>query len=236
MKSLKSQRHSLALLAGLALPALTWQAEAGTHGAPIGAAPPPGAIGGHAVAPFPSDGRPEDSLVNNIAAPLLEGVPRTLMVSQDVRVNQIGSGWSTWNPYYAGLVYDTAGSSDPNNVTLTMPADTTAFYCYLAPLAWADVNFTATPAGGAGVAQSINGQGQAAGFAFYADPGEYLTTISLHSADLDGFAMGQFGMNVNAIPEPSQVAMSLLTLLGAGSLAVRRWACQRKSNLPELMN
>jgi hypothetical protein len=121
---------------------------------------------------------------------------------------EIGSGWATWSHGYTGDVYYTNGGM---SVTLTMPAQTRAFYFYAEPNPFADFIFTATAQDGTTSGPIVvNGNAAAKYFGFFATGADLIASITVGST-ID-FAVGEFGIAYNAPPDCSGVTASPDTL------------------------
>lgn len=195
------------VLALIATAALAAPASAAVVYVDLGTAAPPGTLGSYTMTPFDDDTRPLFVEVFDVPSPL--GGDVTFSSGLDHR--EIGSGWATWSHGYTGDVY---ADLDGSGVTLTMPADTGAFYLYAEPDPFEIHTITVTASDGtvSTVAiQPVDGDGGAVGFGFYVTSGT-LASIAI-SSDV-GYAIGEFGI-AQAVPEP----LSLL-LFGTGLVGV----------------
>ncbi|MBK8406064.1 MAG: hypothetical protein IPL25_18940 [Saprospiraceae bacterium] len=107
------------------------------NGSP-GTAAPPNTLGGLQVFPFPLDPRTlgvDETFVN----PAFD-CPSSLLFSGPLNHRRIGAGWATWSHGYNGDVYVSNGTT----ITLTLPANTRAFYLYVEGNNFAPANITAT--------------------------------------------------------------------------------------------
>lgn len=154
--------------------------------APGTSAPPP-KLGPYAMTAFASDTQPGGSDVNGVAAP--DG---TLGFSPALDHELVGGGWNTWSNGYTGDVYATGSDA----ITLTLPAATNAFYFYAEPEQYQVFTITATNSDGTTSGDvPVQGQGGAEYFGFYStDSSSPLTSITVTTADPDGFAVGEFGI------------------------------------------
>ena len=153
--------------------------------APGTSAPPP-TLGSHVMTAFGSDDPSVGSDVNGVAAP--DG---TLGFSPSLADDQVGSGWNTWSNGYTGDVYATSSGS----IVLTLPPGTSAFYFYAEPVQYQVLTITATNSDGTtSGAVPVQGQGGAEYFGFYSTDSTPLTSITVSTADPDGFAVGEFGV------------------------------------------
>jgi hypothetical protein len=182
-------------------------------GVPLGTAAPPGTLGGWSMTPIGADASPLDSFVTSVGS---------ITFNQAVRHDQIGNGWGTWSHGYAGNVYDTGSSLDPTSLTLTMGGPTSAIYFYTEPVNFDNFTFTATTDSGATLTQTVNGDGGASGFGFYATGSDFISSITVTGTDADGFAIGEFGLNNGpGVPEGGYslgyLVMALVVCGAAGS-------------------
>jgi hypothetical protein len=168
---------------------------------------PPAVIGGYTMTAFPAD--PQGSPVTSVASPLGGLVGFGAPVDHLL----VGGGWATWSHGYTGDVYYTGGAL---SLTMTMPADTVAFYFYAEPRLFASFEFIVS-SGGVSSAATVEGRAGAYGWGIYDAAG--LTSISITSNG--DFAVGEFGIakkDGGAVPDPG----SSLLLLGLG-LAGLAW-------------
>jgi hypothetical protein len=92
---------------------------------------------------------------------------------------------------YTGDVYATGSGS----IVLTLPPGTSAFYFYAEPVQYQVLTITATNSDGTtSGAVPVQGQGGAEYFGFYSTDSTPLTSITVTTADPDGFAVGEFGV------------------------------------------
>lgn len=204
-------------LAALAMAALTGfgalaPAQAAVVGVDLGTAAPPGTLGGFTMTAFGADARAEFTNVSNVASPLGGDVG----FSSPLNKRNVGSGWATWSHGYTGSVYFSAGTG----VTLTLPSMVSAFYFYVQPNSFASYVFTITETSGAQFVKSIVGNSGANGFGFYGTAGSLISSIAIStSSSALGFAVGEFGIAVAAVPLP---AGGLLLICAIGALAFSR--------------
>jgi len=152
----------------------------------LGTGAPPTTLGGYTMTPFGPDPTPEGSTVTSVASPLGGAVTFSIGLSHWV----IGSGWATWSHGYSGDVYSTDGAL---SVTLTLPANTAAFYLYAEPNPFAIHTITVTANDGTFLSLPVNGNAGARGYGFYLSGPGSLTTLTVSSPTTD-FAIGEFGI------------------------------------------
>lgn len=170
------------------------------------------------------------------SSPLGNGHPATTSVasslggsiqfSEALTHDTIGHGWATWSNGYTGSVYDTVYSSNFESLTITLPANTGAFYFYSEPNEPCNYEIAATSNNGTTTTITINGKGGATGLGFYTDPGATITSITVNAlAGTEGFAVGEFGIaqEISAVPEPASLA-----LFGLGAAGVLGYAWRRR--------
>ncbi len=192
-----------------------------------GTAAPAATLGPFTMTPFGVDATPDNTDVTSVVDPA-----GTLTFNQPVSKRTVGSGWSTWSHGYTGSVYFNNGADegDTNNLTIGLPAGTSAFYFYAEPNdfdpPW---NVTATAQDGTTSGPiSVSGSGGATYFGFYGNPANPLVSISINAeAGASGFAVGEFGISkdgfssniaVNAVStsteSPASVAVTVTCTYG----------------------
>jgi Bacterial Ig-like domain len=154
-----------------------------------GTAAPPTTLGPYTMTPFAADSRPLLEDVSDVPAP----DAGTLQFDRSMNHRKVGTGWATWSHGYTGDVYF---SNDANQVVMTLPANTKAFYFYAEPDIQETFNVTATASDGTTSGPiPVNGNSGAQYFGFYTTDGSSLSTIQV---DVDpgasGFAVGEFGI------------------------------------------
>jgi hypothetical protein len=200
---------------------LTTPVSAGVISVSLGTGSPPSSLGGYDMVMF-EDARALGASVLDVAAPASATVSGSLGFSTSLEHSRVGSGWDSWSHSYDGDVYWFDELLDGNQLTLTLPSGTHAFYLFLEPDVFASAAF-AVSSGGAQQSVDVSGQGGAKGIGFYSDiPGENLTSITIEKLSADfsnGFAVGEFGINgVITAPDESGgfwiTGMALLGVLG----------------------
>src|SRR5713226_7850212 len=176
-------------LAGLAdgasAPAVAHASSAITFNNSPGTGAPPPTLGPYSMTRFSTDPQPLGN-VSSVAAP----GNGTVGFTPTLNHLQVGSGWATWSNGYGGDVYWTNGG---NNMTISLPPGTPAFYFYAEPNPFAFFNITATTQDGTSSgAISVNGFHGASYFGFYTDGSTTLQTITVNSSA--DFAVGEFGI------------------------------------------
>ena len=192
------RKLSLAV-AGLILVTATTASHAAIVFTNLGSSAPPSSIGGYPLTPF--DLAPQAALAEYSVISLIPGspVPGSLGTSPAVTKYTAGVSWaSSWSHGYTGPIYYSGG---PDQVVLTLPAGSKAFYFYAQPNYYGTYSMTVTTndGGSSGPIPVSTGyfdpsQG-AGGFAFHADAGETITTVTISSPGTGGFAFGEFGIN-----------------------------------------
>ncbi len=173
-------------------------AQAAVHFVNLGTAAPPSTVGGIAVTPF--NVAPQAALADDTSVTIIPGCPApgSLTFSTSVMKLTAPTSWSAmWGNGYAGPVF----FCNPSSATLTLPPGTTAFYFYSQPDQYGTESVTAvtdsgTSSGPIPVTVGTS-SGAANGFAFYADGGDSIKTITISvDASIEGFALAEFGIAV----------------------------------------
>lgn len=195
------------LLCGVVFVAAADCGWAATTGSLLGTSSPPAVVSGQALLAFPTDPTAEFASVSTVPSP--SGL--NLTFDQNVEHLVVGYSWYNWGQGYFGDVYAT----DPTSfsLTITLPADTTRFVFYAMPSDLVIQQFTVSETSSTtSLVQSIDGNGDAAGFLFVAAPGSTLDQVFITSTG--SFAVGEFLLT--SIPEASSRGVgALLALLTA---------------------
>jgi len=190
--------------------ATTTAASAGITGFAGGTATPGATLGPYTMTAFAPDGRPLFHDVTSVSSPL----GGTINFSIPMDHVRIDDGWATWSHGYTGDVYSTDCHTA---VTMTLPAQTAAFYFYAEPDPFCRYTIVATAQDGTQVTQGVNGYAGAAYYGFYGTAGSYISTIAVTTPQHVGFAVGEFGIAKDAgcpcIPGPAGI---LLVTIGTG--------------------
>ncbi len=196
----------------IAVLAIAGAAQAQIQVTDLGTGAPPAVLGGYNMIAFGDDARAIDFSFDTTALTGAEGAPfGTLGFSNTTSHRSIGNGWATWSNGYTGDVY----YNQSNDLTMTLPTDTGAFYFYAEPDSFTPAfDMTATANDGTTLTVSVLGDSGANGFGFWTN-GPALTSITI-SCPGNTFAVGEFGI-ARAVPTPGALA-----LLGLGGLAAGR--------------
>ena len=123
----------------------------------------------------------------------------TLGISAAATKYTVGTTWGsavTWGHGYLGPVFYSAS----NPVTLTLPANTKAFYFYTQSPDIGTWNITAATDSGAtsgpiSVSTGFSAPTSANGFGFYSTAGENITSITITSSAFPGLGLAEFGIS-----------------------------------------
>jgi len=156
-----------------------------------GTAAPPTTLGGYTMTPFGADSQALGN-VSGVTGPL-GTIGFTPALSHDTVPS---GGWSTWSHGYTGDVYDTAGTADPTQATIMLPAGTKAFYLYAEPNVFDNFTVQATAQDGTTSGPvTVQGNSGAQYFGFYGTGDATIASITITSNDTSGFAVGEFGIS-----------------------------------------
>ena len=182
-------------------------ALAGLVGVSLGTAAPPTSVGGIDLTPFVADPTPIGDPLSSVALPPLAGPTGDLVFDADVYHYTVDPlHWQNWNNGFTGDVYavDTLFSTDGvDPITLMLPSGTKAFYFYVLPGPWAPINFDVHAKGSGGATDvvdfsgAIDGAVASQGFAFYTDGVTDVSSVTItgYYTGIDGYAVGEFGIN-----------------------------------------
>jgi len=178
----------------------------------LGIVEPPGCFGGYQLGAFPADLSEPRTLTTALAPPTAFAGSGNLIFDAELRHSPLGSLWETWSHGYAGSVY----YLDGDELSLTLPANTLAFYLYIQPNSKLSQFEFEVGSSATSITCQISGDGGARGIGFYTDdPMDPIRSVTVlqTTGSSDGFAVGEFGINV--IPEPGSFgAVAALGLLG----------------------
>lgn len=172
------------------------------------------------MAGFPADPTPEGTLISTLAPPAGAPVTGNLNFNIEVEHLKVHSLWDTWSHGYGEDVYYTDGS----DLLMGLPSGTLAFYLYVQPNLKDKFEFLAN-SGVTTTTLTIDGDAGAHFVGFYSDnPLDALTSVYVRQTtdDSDGFAVGEFGINVSAVPEPSSWLTPLAALLFLGGISLAK--------------
>jgi len=195
---MKASRLTLTLSA-LALAAASFTANADILFQNLGTAAPPATIGSHTMTPF--DAAPQNAIPDGTSGiTIIPGNPG----SGELSINHSASkftapySWvSEWAGGNVGAVYRINPYNEVNEVTLTLPAGTTAFYFYTSPHAYGTYDMSAVTDTGvsSGMIPVATGDGGSSGFAFYSTAGESISSITVSVHSNVGLGVGFFGID-----------------------------------------
>jgi hypothetical protein len=200
--------------------AVTTAAPASITGVAGGSAAPGTTLGPYAMTPFPLDDSPLSQAVTSVASPLGGAIDFDIPMAHF----RIGDGWTTWSNGYTGDVYFTNGQT---GVTMTLPAQTAAFYFYAEPNPWDPYTIVATAQDGTQISQTVNGYAGAAYYGFYGTGGTYISSITVTTPQSIDFAVGEFGIAKcswpPAVPAPAGILLVTVGSVLVGHLRGRKW-------------
>jgi hypothetical protein len=112
--------------------------------------------------------------------------------------------------------------TNPDTVTLTLPANTGAFQFWAEPNDFGTHTITAAANDGTTLALSVTGFQGANGFGFYADPGQAIHSITISAPpEALTFGLAEFSI-AQTIPEPGTMALFGVGVVGLLGYARRR--------------
>jgi hypothetical protein len=199
---MKHRKLSFAL-AGVLLAAASFAANADILFTNLGENAPPTTLGSHALTPFataPQTAIPEFSFVSSIPGNPFSG---QVGITPNAQKYTATVTWGTdpWPGPYVGPIYFSGFSQTA--VTLSLPANTTAFYFYMQGNGGTSgvdtVTLTTNSGATSGPVMVTTGFWEpnvgANGFAFHTTAGESITSITIQSNNTTGFAVGNFGIS-----------------------------------------
>ena len=179
---------SFAMLVG----SLLAQAQIVFDGSP-GSGAPPATLGGYTMTAVPGSSVADNTTtISSVASPL----GGTIGFSPSVITRTVPATWNNWSHGFTGRVYDSG--LDVQTLTLTLPANTKAFYFYAEGSDYSTYNIMATTNnGGSSGMVPVTTPNGAKYFGFYVNqPGVDLMTITITVQNgSDGFAVGEFGIS-----------------------------------------
>ena len=155
-----------------------------------GTAAPPAKLGPYLMASFEADGRPDGQEVRGVRAPGGAGI---LRFGQPLDHRRVGDSWGTWSHGYRGDVYFTNGR---DQVVMTLPESTKAFYFYAEPNDFSTFTVRATANDGSESGPvAVRGRAGAKYFGFYTTGRSSVRAVTVTvDPDAQGFAVGEFGI------------------------------------------
>ncbi|MCZ7554853.1 MAG: T9SS type A sorting domain-containing protein [Bacteroidia bacterium] len=190
---IRSTRMILCMVLFITIAVPSLHAQIVFDGSP-GTAAPPATLGPYTMMTFPADPRPDFTNLTTVTGPNGD-----VIFDQNMLRATPGVSWNPgWSHGYTGPIYYRGG----NDVTMTMPANTVAFYFYAEPNIHSTFTFTATAQDNTSSGPiSVAGAGGAKYFGFYSTNGVPLVSIAVSvSGSPSGFAVGEFGIYQCAAP------------------------------------
>jgi hypothetical protein len=192
--------------------------HAAITGVPGGDAAPPPTLGPYTMTLFGPDLQPDFSSINSVPSPLGGSVG----IAPNMIHLTVPTTWTTWSHGYTGAVY---WSEESLSVTLTLPANTGAFFFYAQPNEAQVFDIVAQSQDGTAILQSPDGNAGATYYGYFATGGDTIQSITV-SSDRD-FAIGEFGIaDLSSIPEASTWGAASAVAGLAGFSFLRRRFCR----------
>ena len=186
-------------LAGVMLAVASLAANADILFQNIGNVAPPAQLGSHTMTPF--DQTPQAAIVEESTVTSIPGGPGGTFVGVSPASNKVTDGvlWNAATSWPGGASVVFFSGFGVSSQTLTLPANTKAFYFYVESNSYTNsYEYTVTTDSGATSTPTVvAGNGGGHGFGFYSTAGENITTITVSGNGLSGagFLMGQFGIS-----------------------------------------
>jgi hypothetical protein len=204
--------RKLAVAAGLAATVFTITATAATAAIGVSTAPgtaaPPATLAFYKMTPFGADPQPLGAGATSVALPpIFTGHPLSRPTGSILFDHALfhatvpAGGWNNWSHGYTGDVYYTSFTVDQNNLTMSLPAKTGAFYFYTEGDLFTTQTITVTGRDATGhqvtTSLAVTTPLGARYFGFYNTTGGQVSsiTVSKSSAVSLGFAVGEFGIS-----------------------------------------
>jgi hypothetical protein len=176
-----------------------------------GTSAPPSTLGPYSMTPFGADTQAVGASVDSVVGPT--GNLRFSPSLEHCLTPNPDGCWETWSNNYSGDVYAT--SSD--DITITLPDGTSAFYFYAEPDQFMTFSVTATSDNGTtSGAIPVAGFAGAEYFGFYTTGSSPLKSITVSATDPDGFAVGEFGISSCGYHQPASWTTSPVAGLTPG--------------------
>lgn len=153
-----------------------------------GAGSPPATLGPYTMHPFAPDPQPLE-LVDGV-----DGPTGRLGFSPELQhlLAPEEPAWKTWSNGYEGDVY---ADEETGEATVSLPANTKAFYVYVEPDEFSTFEVTVrTPSGATSGAVPVEGEAGARYFGFYSTGGAPVQSVTIACPE-DTFAIGEFGIS-----------------------------------------
>lgn len=220
-------RSFVTAFSALALAVASLAAHADVVFTPLGTNAPPTMLGSYSLTAFNTT--PQTAIADYTAGIItIPGSP----IPGDLQISAPGvskyTALDTWGPVwahgYAGPVFFTEGKT----LTLTLPANTHAFYFYVQGDIEGINTFVATTDGGtsSGPTQSVTDweNDGASGIAFHATAGETIRSVTVQLTDphRSGFTVAEFGVDV-----PPLVIPPSITCANAGYTGTQLQWCRK---------